>query len=83
MTLTLKLFASLTEYLPKGSQANQAPLEVDDEASVQDIIDKLQLPERLVHLVLLNGVFIPPEQRGSQKPKSGDQLAIWPPVAGG
>lgn len=83
MQITLKLFASLTQHLPNGSQGNQTDLALAEDESVQDIIERLALPSQLVHLVLLNGVYVPPEQRGTQRPKAGDQLAIWPPVAGG
>jgi molybdopterin converting factor small subunit len=36
-----------------------------------------------VHLVLVNGVYVPPAERLSFTPKEGDVLAIWPPIAGG
>ncbi len=35
------------------------------------------------HLVLLNGVYLTPEQREQATFKEGDTLAVWPPVAGG
>ena len=38
---------------------------------------------KLVHLVLVNGVYVPPEQRAERVLKDGDVLAIWPPIAGG
>jgi sulfur carrier protein ThiS len=41
------------------------------------------MPEKLVHLVLVNGSYVAPEQRPSQTLKEGDVLAIWPPIAGG
>jgi sulfur carrier protein ThiS len=41
------------------------------------------LPVRLVKLVLINGVYLPPEARATHTLSEGDVLAIWPPVAGG
>jgi sulfur carrier protein ThiS len=41
------------------------------------------LPPKLVHLVLVNGVYIPPNQRAERPLQAGDVLAIWPPIAGG
>ena len=38
---------------------------------------------KLVHLVLVNGVYVQPEERASRVLKDGDVLAIWPPIAGG
>jgi len=41
------------------------------------------VPAEHCHLVLVNGVFISPSERGSRRLSEGDHLAIWPPVAGG
>jgi sulfur carrier protein ThiS len=83
MRFTLKLFATLGDYLPAGARHNQIDLDVDDGATVQAVIDGLQLPPKLVHLVLVNGVYIPPAQRAGRTLQAGDVLAIWPPIAGG
>ncbi len=80
---TLKLFASLGKYLPAGAIDNKASIEVGPEDSVAAIIERYDLPDRLVHLVLVDGVFIDPDNRRSRILKAGEVLAIWPPVAGG
>jgi molybdopterin converting factor small subunit len=38
---------------------------------------------KLVHLVLVNGHYINPEDRATRTLAEGDVLAIWPPIAGG
>lgn len=83
MRITLKLFATLGDYLPKGSRGNQVELEIDPTETVQQILDRHQLPDRLTHLVLINGVFVPPLERPARRLEPGDQLAVWPPIAGG
>lgn len=83
MRITLKLFATLSDYLPPGTRDNRLSLDVDDSVTVQAILDRHQLPERLTHLVLINGVFVPPGERASRRLAPGDQLAVWPPIAGG
>lgn len=82
-TATLKLYASLSEFLPSGAVDNKAQIEVGDSDSIAVIIEKFNLPDRLVHLVLVNGVYIEPEDRPSRILAPGEVLAIWPPVAGG
>ena len=84
MHITFKLYASLTQHLPADARrSNQIPLDVPDGTPIAKIIEPFGLPERLVHLVLVNGVYVPPDERLSHAPKDGDVLAIWPPIAGG
>jgi sulfur carrier protein ThiS len=84
MHITFKLYASLTQYLPADArESNRIELDVPADASVAQIIAPYNLPEKLVHLVLINGTYVPPEQRLSRTLVEGDVLAIWPPIAGG
>ena len=83
MKITFKLFATLSDYLPPERQGNILPIEVPDGTSIMDIVNRFQLPVKLVHLVLVNGKYIKAEERDSYLLKEDDVLAIWPPVAGG
>lgn len=84
MHITFKLFATLTDYLPPDARrSNVMSLEVAADATIAQIIEPFGMPEKLVHLVLVNGTFIPPEQRMTKTLVDGDVLAIWPPIAGG
>lgn len=83
MKITLKLFATLTDYLPPEAKGNQAEVEVGEAAAVGDVIAQYRLPTKLVHLVLVNGSYVGPDDRNRQVLKDGDQLAVWPPIAGG
>lgn len=83
MRITFKLFATLGDYLPPGARFNQIDLDVDEGTAVQTLIERHGLPLKLVHLVLVNGHYIPPEARSSHRLQAGDVLAIWPPIAGG
>ena len=82
--ITLKLYASLTQYLPEAFRKGHAmPMEVDATATIESIVAPLGIPPALVKLVVLNGVFVPPGERAVTRFVDGDVLAIWPPVAGG
>ena len=84
MKITLKLFASLTDYLPESSRyTNIVELEVAQAATIGQIIETYHLPPKLVHLVLVNGSYIAPELRATHVLLADDVLAIWPPIAGG
>lgn len=79
-----KLYATLTDYLPpEARQSNRVDLDVASDATIADVIAPYGLPIRLVHLVLLNGRYVPPEERATLTFNEGDVLAIWPPIAGG
>jgi len=83
MKVAFKLFATLTDYLPPERKGNVLALDVDEGMTVQALIDRYQVPAKLAHLVLVNGVFVPPGQRATYPLKEHDELAVWPPVAGG
>ncbi|MGA9393912.1 MAG: MoaD/ThiS family protein [Azonexus sp.] len=83
MKVTVKLYATLGDYLPTGSKNNRAVVEVPEAAVVSAVLAPFSLPERLTHLVLVNGVFVPPEARATTPLKEDDMLAVWPPIAGG
>ena len=63
--------------------SNQMALQVAEGSTIAQIIEPFALPMKMVHLVLINGVYIPPEERTTRALVEGDVLAIWPPIAGG
>nr|WP_276710193.1 MoaD/ThiS family protein [Thiomonas arsenitoxydans] len=81
--ITLKLMATLTDYLPQPRQGHQITLNIAPGTTIQDVVERFRLPWKLVHLVLVNGVYIAPDQRDTRVLQEGETLAIWPPVAGG
>jgi molybdopterin converting factor small subunit len=84
MNITLKLFASLTDYLPvQARYTNLVELEVEAGATVAQVVERFKLPAAMVHLVLINGRYVEPARRAGQSLAPGDVLAIWPPIAGG
>lgn len=83
MKITFKLYATLAEYLPAHAVANVAEIDVPADTSPNAVIDQYRVPRTRAHLVLINGVYVPPARRDEPLLKAGDALAIWPPVAGG
>lgn len=84
MKITFKLYATLQHLLPAGAVKNAVLIEIADDSSLHDVIDRFQVPRELAHLVLVNGVFQCEADRDQPGLlKEDDVLAIWPPVAGG
>ncbi len=83
MKITLKLFATLSDFLPEGAVENAIEIEVPDSTTPFEVIDRYQVPRSMAHLVLRNGVYVDLPERSEPVLKPGDVLAVWPPVAGG
>lgn len=83
MIVRVKLFASLSDYLPAPRKGNQIDREFAPGTSVAEAIAAFGVPAARAHLVLVNGVFVPPGNRAGFLLSEGDELALWPPVAGG
>lgn len=83
MKITFKLFATLTDYLPATRKYNAIELDVTPQTTIVDLVERFAVPQKLVHLVLINGVYVAPDLRATRTLVDGDVLAIWPPVAGG
>ena len=82
--VALKLYASLGDYLPvEARKTHRLGLELPAGTTVGAVIAQHELPLKMCHLVLVNGVFIPPAERAARALNEGDELAIWPPIAGG
>jgi molybdopterin converting factor small subunit len=84
MQVALKLYATLSDYLPpEAARTNRVELEVTPETTVADLVGMYRLPEKLVHLVLVDGVYIAPADRTTRVLREGEVVAMWPPIAGG
>jgi len=85
MKVTLKLYAMLSDYLPSEARKNNnaVELELNSGTTIAQVIEQRGLPLKYCHLVLVDGVFVPPAQRSQRPLTEGETLAIWPPIAGG
>ena len=83
MKIRIKLYAALGKYLPDGAVKNEADIEVAKGTTPEAAFKSLNVPLEQCHLVLINGVFVPPTERAIRTLADGDHLAAWPPVAGG
>ncbi len=81
--IEFKLFADLMRYLPPEARQQSVRVEMADGATVHDLMDRFGVPREQAHLVVCNGLFIPPSQRDTYRLRDRDVIALWPPVAGG
>jgi molybdopterin synthase sulfur carrier subunit len=83
MNITLKLYASLGDYLPPEAFENSIEMNVPEGASVSDVLASHRVPLETCHLILINGFYHSPASAPATKLAEGDALAVWPPIAGG
>ncbi len=82
MAITLKLFSSLMEYLPSGSEGNTVIVRVQGSLSCNQLIDRYGIPRDVVQVTMVNGQYLSPELR-DQPLSDGDTVSVWPSIQGG
>jgi sulfur carrier protein ThiS len=83
MEVTVKLFATLGRYLPPNAKHNEMQIEIAEDTSVSQLLRQLELPAALTQVVMINGIYVEPDEREHTTFSPGDEFAIFPPVAGG
>jgi len=83
LQINIKLFAHLRDFMPEPGVKGETTYNCPKDNSVNSVLRELNVPLEHCHLVLLNGVFIQPDQREKKAMVQGDTLAVWPPIAGG
>jgi sulfur carrier protein ThiS len=83
VSVKLKLYASLATHLPRGAAGNIAECRLPAGSTPADVLERFAIPPQLAHLVMINGVYVNPADRERQMLCDGDELAVFPPVAGG
>ena len=88
MKVNIKLYSTLTQYIcedilnqhPNGIRAG-APFKVTLPAgsTLSDLVAFLSLPEELVKITFVNGLL----QELNYQLQPGDQVGMFPPIAGG
>ncbi len=79
MKVEIRLFANLAKLLPPGSQNKRATITIKQDSRVEDLLEKLKIPETITNIVMVNG-----EHKDKDTVlKEGDVVSVFPPIAGG
>ena len=79
MRVRVKLHAVLRDYRPPDVKADVMLVDVDDGATVLNVLEYIGIPRKRLHAAFLND-----EQVGVDAMlRDGDFLRLFPPVAGG
>ena len=79
MKVSVVCFGAMREHLPRDAAGNQATIEVEDAATVGDVVDRLGAPRRLAFSVLVDGVQASLDRRV----EDGAEITLMPPFTGG
>jgi len=79
MRITVGLYATLQKFLPPNREGRRCQVELEEGATVGDLITLLNIPARLAALRLVNGV----QSKLDKKLADGDKVSIFPQIAGG
>ena len=80
LKVEVRLFATLREYLPPGSDGASAQIDMPSGSSIADVLKKLGIPSGAAFLTLVDDRHEPSKKR---KLHEGSVLSVWPPIAGG
>lgn len=81
MKIYVKIYATLRQYLPQASEiADPEGIEVEENTTVTEVMERLQFPDNLRVLALVNGVHA---KEADMALKDGDKLLIYPLMSGG
>jgi molybdopterin synthase sulfur carrier subunit len=79
MKVEVRLFANLAKLLPPGSQNKRATITVKKGATVEDLMDKLDIPQKVTNIIMVNGMH---RDRKTEL-NEDDVVSVFPPIAGG
>jgi thiamine biosynthesis protein ThiS len=78
-TVSVRLFATLRRYYPDLDIGEAMPVEIEEEMTLADLLQQLELPEDQVKIVFVNSIV----READYELEEGDDLGIFPPVGGG
>jgi len=79
VTVTVRLFATVRDFLPQRAIRSGLPRDVNEHDTVQALMKALRVPDDLPKIVLVNG------QHASEDGllTDGDIVRVFPPLIGG
>ena len=79
MQVEVRLFATLAGFLPPGSHDGAGIVDLEADATVRRLIERLAIPPQMSRIVLVNGRDVDDDERLAP----GDVVDVFPPLAGG
>ena len=75
----VRLYATLRRHYPALGLGEPLTIELDDSATLENLLDKLKIPPAEIKVAFVNGR----REEGRCLLQEGDRVGIFPPVGGG
>jgi len=79
MKIEANLYATLARYMPNQNEKGSCVVDVAEGATVDDVLQQLNIPIDLVKLIFVDGIHASRESNL----KDGSRVGVFPPVGGG
>ncbi len=79
----MTLFGGLRQYLPAGSGFNKCQIALDAGASLENLLQKVPIPDDKPYMVLLNDEKVTSERFSEITIQADDLVVLLPPIKGG
>ncbi len=79
MNIDIKLFATLTKYLPEDAKGKHATLSIQEGITIGGVFEQMGVQPGIARLILVNGTH----QKLDYVLKERDLLSVFPAIAGG
>ena len=83
MRIRIRLFATLQQYLPAGSEGCETSADLPAGATVVDALDALSVPCNLAHIIFINGRHVLRSDLAVRQLAEGETLSVFPAIGGG
>ena len=80
MRVQVRLYATFSQFAPSKKAGEPFGVDLEEAATIMDLIRQLGIPEADVHLVMIDGRVI---HERSVKLAQGARIGLFPPVGGG
>lgn len=81
--MQVKLGGAMVQYAPANHSGSRHVLDFDKETSVQDLLDRLQVPAEQPLMIILNDAMVARPDYVTTVLANGDSLALMPPIQAG
>ncbi len=83
VSVNLKLGGAMVQYAPANQTGSRHVLNLDQNTSIQTLLDRLDVPAEQPLMIILNDAMVARPEYESTLLSDGDALSLMPPIQAG